>query len=87
MWLKHILTDTNNNKQNQQEFEYTGHTQTNGAVLIVFTINTAPFFCVCPVHTGIHIHEMEFIYSAKLRNTKCQKPIQIAIIIIIIIII
>ena len=30
-------------------FIYTGHTQKNGAVLIVFTINTAPFFCVCPV--------------------------------------
>jgi hypothetical protein len=27
----------------------TGHTQTNGAVLIVFTIKTAPFFCVCTV--------------------------------------
>ena len=28
----------------------TGHTQKNGAVLIVNTIKTAPFFCVCPVH-------------------------------------
>jgi hypothetical protein len=28
----------------------TGHTQNNGAVLIVNTIKTAPFFCVCPVH-------------------------------------
>jgi hypothetical protein len=27
----------------------TGHTQNNGAVLIVFTIKTAPLFCVCPV--------------------------------------
>jgi hypothetical protein len=27
----------------------TGHTHTNGAVLIVFTIKTAPFFCVWPV--------------------------------------
>jgi hypothetical protein len=27
----------------------TGYTQQNGAVLIVFTIKTAPFFCVCPV--------------------------------------
>jgi hypothetical protein len=26
---------------------YTGHTQYNGAVLILFTIKTAPFFCVC----------------------------------------
>jgi hypothetical protein len=30
--------------------KYTGHTQKNGAVLIVFTITTAPFFCVCPVY-------------------------------------
>jgi hypothetical protein len=29
---------------------YTGHTQKNGTVLIVFTIKTAPFFCVCPVY-------------------------------------
>jgi hypothetical protein len=28
---------------------YTGHTQKNGAVLIVNIIKTAPFFCVCPV--------------------------------------
>jgi hypothetical protein len=28
---------------------YTGHTQKNGAVLIVNTIKNAPFFCVCPV--------------------------------------
>jgi hypothetical protein len=27
----------------------TGHTQENGAVLMVNTIKTAPFFCVCPV--------------------------------------
>jgi hypothetical protein len=29
---------------------YTGHTQKSGAVLIVNTIKTAPFFCVCPVY-------------------------------------
>ena len=29
---------------------YTGHTQNNGAVLIVNTIKTALFFCVCPVY-------------------------------------
>ena len=28
---------------------HTGHTQKNGAVLIVSTITTAPFVCVCPV--------------------------------------
>jgi hypothetical protein len=31
----------------------TGHTQKNGAVLIVNTIKTAPFFCVCPVYAHI----------------------------------
>jgi hypothetical protein len=30
----------------------TGHAQKNGTVLIVFTIKTAPFFCVCPVFNG-----------------------------------
>jgi hypothetical protein len=29
---------------------YKGHTQNNGAVLIMNTIKTAPFFCVCPVY-------------------------------------
>jgi hypothetical protein len=29
---------------------YTGHTQNNGAVSKEFTIDTAPFFCVCPVY-------------------------------------
>ena len=28
---------------------YTGHTQKNGAVSIVNSFETAPFFCVCPV--------------------------------------
>jgi hypothetical protein len=31
---------------------YTGHTHPTGAVLIVFTIKTAPFICVCPVFTN-----------------------------------
>jgi hypothetical protein len=34
----------------QQNYTSTGHTQKNGAVLIVFTIKTAPLFCVCPVY-------------------------------------
>jgi hypothetical protein len=46
-------------------YEYTGHTQTNGAVLTVFTIKTAPFFCVCPV--CIH-------YSQKDSGTFTQIP-------------
>jgi hypothetical protein len=29
---------------------HTEYTQNNGAVLIVNTIKTAPFFCVCPVY-------------------------------------
>jgi hypothetical protein len=32
---------------------YTGNTQKNGAVLIVNTIKTVPFFCVYPVHNGM----------------------------------
>jgi hypothetical protein len=33
---------------------YTGHTQKNGAVVIVNTIKTAPFFCVCPIYIYIY---------------------------------
>jgi hypothetical protein len=33
---------------------YTGHTQNNGAVSIVFTIETAPFFYVYPVLVPLH---------------------------------
>jgi hypothetical protein len=33
---------------------YTGHTQKNGAVSIVFTIETAPLFCVYPVYINIY---------------------------------
>jgi hypothetical protein len=32
----------------------TGHTQMNGAVLLVFTIKTAPLFCVCPLHQQVY---------------------------------
>jgi hypothetical protein len=35
-------------------YKYTGYTQKNGAVLIVFTIKTAPLFCVCPVFVIIN---------------------------------
>jgi hypothetical protein len=31
-------------------YRYTGHTQKNGAVLIVNTNKTTPFFSVCPVY-------------------------------------
>jgi hypothetical protein len=30
-------------------WNYTGRTQKNGAVSKEFTVDTAPFFCVCPV--------------------------------------
>ena len=33
-----------------QPVTYTGYTQKNGAVTIVKTIETAPFFCVYPVY-------------------------------------
>jgi hypothetical protein len=33
----------------------TGHTQSNGAVYMVYSIDTAPFFCVCPVQSGAHV--------------------------------
>jgi hypothetical protein len=33
--------------------EYTGNPQKNGGVLIVNTIKTAPFFCVCLVYTAL----------------------------------
>jgi hypothetical protein len=34
-------------------FDCTGHTQKNGAVSILFTFETAPFFCVCPVYIKV----------------------------------
>ena len=34
----------------------TGHTHKNGAVLIVFNIKTAPFFCVCPVYIYLYLY-------------------------------
>jgi hypothetical protein len=43
---------------------YTGLTQKNGAVLIVFTIETAPFFCVCPVYI-LHVNTLNIKFSVK----------------------
>jgi hypothetical protein len=40
-----------------------GQTQKCGAVLIVFTIKTAPFFCVCPV-----------LYTTLSYVSACHKP-------------
>jgi hypothetical protein len=45
---------------------YTGHTQNNGAVLIVSTIKPAPFFCVCPVFCTIY-----YIQSIHKRMVRC----------------
>jgi hypothetical protein len=47
---------------------YTGHTQMNGAVLIVNTITTAPFFCVFPVYVAKsmganHVTSQLFIFG------------------------
>jgi hypothetical protein len=47
---------------------YTGHTQKNGAVLIVNTITTAPFFCVCPV----------FNIMSKLMRKMVQKCLKLS---------
>jgi hypothetical protein len=44
----------------------TGHTQNNGEVLIVNTIKTAPFFCVCPVYWLCLIDFL--IYPRLLKN-------------------
>jgi hypothetical protein len=43
----------------------TGHTQTNGAVLIVKTIKIAPFFCVCPVYRELY---NEFVLFSVFKN-------------------
>jgi hypothetical protein len=51
---------------------YTGHTQKNGAVLIVNTTKTAPFFCVCPVHSefGENVARPELIPNT---HSLCDK--------------
>ena len=51
--------------QTMQRFSstcYTGYTQKNGAVSIVFTFETAPFFCVCPVHTVLSSLDDEAVF-------------------------
>jgi hypothetical protein len=40
-------------QKNFRQFFYTGHTQKNGAVSIVNSFETAPFFCVCPVYARV----------------------------------
>jgi hypothetical protein len=50
----------------------TGHTQKNGAVLIVNTIKTAPLFCVCPVLctilTSVVITSCDSVLSSRARQ-------------------
>jgi hypothetical protein len=61
--------------------EYTGYTQKNGAVLIVFTIKTAPFFCVCPVDpTHQSSYYFAFTEVIKIWNTKILKYVKFIII-------
>jgi hypothetical protein len=47
-WGWHLVVET--------YLHYTGHTQKNGAVSKEFTIDTAPFFCVCPVYAFYLVH-------------------------------
>jgi hypothetical protein len=52
---------------------FTGYTQKSGAVSIVNTIETAPFFCVCPVYTHMQIVHCTFTVYIKIRCvTKSQ---------------
>ena len=51
----HVLPLLNRRGYKQLIFKNvcTGHTQNNGAVLIVFTIKPTPLFCVCPVYARL----------------------------------
>ena len=49
--LVQILSTTAETELKPYTYIYTGHTQKSGAVSIVNTTETAPFFCVCPVYT------------------------------------
>ena len=44
----------------------TGHTQKNGAVLIVNTITSAPFFCVCPVCMYVCMYYDDAVMDSEL---------------------
>jgi hypothetical protein len=57
--------------------EHTGHTQKNGAVLIVNTIKTEPFFCVCPVfvnYTPIYVCMLVYFTVHNLCCCRSQWP-------------
>ena len=47
---------------------YTGHTQNNGAVSKEFTINTAPFFCVCPVYRPVGLAAVHICVDLSSHN-------------------
>jgi hypothetical protein len=58
----------------------TGYTQKNGAVLIVFTIKTAPFFCVFPVYNcligldvGRKLNDVSIIVVVKTQRDICSE--------------
>ena len=60
---------------------YTGYTQNNGAVSIVKTIETAPFFCVHPVYNTKFIPivkhvktNFSFFISKHLSNCTAYEP-------------
>jgi hypothetical protein len=45
----------------------TGYTQKNGAVSIIIHIETAPFFCVCPVLYIFHaIDKIKYVYNQQI---------------------
>jgi hypothetical protein len=51
---------------------YTGYTQKNGAVSIVFTFETAPLFCVCPVYIYRDNSKLEETVIVFLAIGDCQ---------------
>jgi hypothetical protein len=56
-------------KQARKKNRYTEYTQKTGAVSIVNTIETKPFFCVCPVYIYDYLKRLVFIsYYRRLLN-------------------
>jgi hypothetical protein len=55
-------------------FVNTGHTQNNGAALIVNTIKTAPLFCVFPVF-GTNL-ESKMLDKGKVFNLSIRQPLR-----------
>jgi hypothetical protein len=60
-------------KQRTEAYIYTGYTQKNGAVSIVFTIEPAPFFCVYSVCSLYRkespiVLQVYFLFRLKLKE-------------------